>query len=72
MDHHILFNLALWDGVLAAVPGVFAALCYGRYRINRASYEATRAALVVRRAERKTAVEASDAAAAGAAPAPAE
>ena len=47
-----LFNLALWDGALAAVPGVFAAICYGRYRINRASYEATRAALAERRALR--------------------
>lgn len=47
----VLYNLALWDGVLAAVPGVIAAICYGRYRINRASYEATRAALAARRRE---------------------
>ncbi|HEX7947096.1 MAG TPA: MFS transporter [Phenylobacterium sp.] len=50
VDDEVLFNLALWDGALAAVPGVIAALCYGRYRINKASYEATRAALVERRA----------------------
>lgn len=46
----VLFNLALWDGVLAAIPGVIAAVCYGRYRINRASYEATRLALQEQRA----------------------
>lgn len=45
----ILSQLALWDGVLAAVPGVIAALCYTRYNINRESYEATRAALQARR-----------------------
>jgi Na+/melibiose symporter-like transporter len=50
VTHDTLFNLALWDGVLAAVPGVIAAICYGRYRINRASYEATRAAILARRA----------------------
>ena len=50
VDDEVLFNLALWDGVLPAIPGVIAAVCYGRYRINKASYEATRAALVDRRA----------------------
>jgi len=50
VDEDTLFNLALWDGALAAIPGVIAALCYGRYRINKASYDATRAALVERRA----------------------
>ncbi|MBX3482811.1 MFS transporter [Phenylobacterium sp.] len=48
--HDTLVNLALWDGVLAAVPGVIAAICYGRYAIDRASYEATRAAILARRA----------------------
>jgi len=47
----VLFNLALWDGVLAAVPGLVAAYCYGRYRITKGSYEATRAALVARRGQ---------------------
>lgn len=47
----VLFNLALWDGVLAAVPGIVAAFCYARYRISRESYEATRVALVARRAQ---------------------
>jgi GPH family glycoside/pentoside/hexuronide:cation symporter len=46
----ILFNLVLWDGVLAAVPGLIAAICYGRYRISRETYEATRAAILARRA----------------------
>jgi len=68
----VLHNLALWDGVLAAVPGVIAAICYGRYRINRASYEATRAALVDKRAERKAAGAAPPPAVPGGAPAPAE
>jgi Na+/melibiose symporter-like transporter len=49
----ILGHLALWDGVLAAIPGVVAAVCYGRYRINRRSYEATRSALAERRAVAK-------------------
>jgi Na+/melibiose symporter-like transporter len=47
----ILHKLALWDGVLAAIPGVIAAVCYGRYRITRQSYQATREALVRRRSE---------------------
>lgn len=48
--HDTLVNLALWDGVLAAIPGVIAAICYGRYQINKATYEATRAAILARRA----------------------
>jgi Na+/melibiose symporter-like transporter len=47
----ILHKLALWDGVLAAIPGVIAAACYGRYRISRQSYQATREALLKRRSE---------------------
>ncbi len=46
----VLFNLALWDGAISIVPGVLAAICYGRYRINHASYALTRAALAERRA----------------------
>lgn len=45
-----LSGLAWWEGVLAGIPGVFAAICYGQYRINRKSYEATRAALAEKRA----------------------
>lgn len=46
----VLFKLALWDGAIAAVPGLIAALCYARYRISKQSYEETRAALVAKRA----------------------
>lgn len=46
----VLFNLALWDGAVSLVPGVIAAVCYGRYRINRDTYAATRAALMEQRA----------------------
>jgi Na+/melibiose symporter-like transporter len=45
----ILHNLALWDSVIAGVPGLIAVLFYARYRITRQSYEATKAALVARR-----------------------
>lgn len=48
--HDTLVNLALWDGVLAAIPGVIAAICYARYKISRETYEATRAAILARRA----------------------
>ena len=44
-----LFNLALFDGAIATIPGLIAAACYARYRINRQSYEATRVALVLQR-----------------------
>ncbi len=56
----VLKKLALWDGIIAAVPAIIAAYFYGRYRITRASYETTRAAITARRT------------AAAAAPAPAE
>jgi len=46
----VLFNLALWDGAIAMIPGVLAAICYGRYKINHTTYAATRAALAERRA----------------------
>jgi len=46
----VLFNLALWDGVISIIPGIMAALCYGRYRINRDTYAATRDALAAKRA----------------------
>ncbi|MET0272882.1 MAG: MFS transporter [Phenylobacterium sp.] len=46
----ILHNLALWDGVLAAIPGLIAAIFYGRYRITRTSYAATLEALGRKRA----------------------
>ena len=46
----ILQKLALWDGVIAAIPGLIAAFFYGRYRITKESYENTRAAIAARRA----------------------
>lgn len=46
----VLHNLALWDGVIAGVPAVLAAVFYGRYRITRASYAKTREAIAARRA----------------------
>ncbi|HEX2561770.1 MFS transporter [Phenylobacterium sp.] len=45
----IVWNLALWDGVIGGVPGLLAALFYAKYGINRQSYEATKAALAARR-----------------------
>lgn len=74
VEGEVLFNLALWDGVLAAVPGLIAAVCYGRYSINKAKYEATRAAIEQRRAaQAHAAAQAKDApAGASGAPAPAE
>ncbi|WP_309091809.1 MFS transporter [Phenylobacterium sp.] len=72
----VLFDLALWDSIMAAIPGVIAVFFYSLYKIDRNSYEQTRAALLARRAKTK----ADDAAAArkdsgsipDAAPAPAE
>ncbi|MFN3573747.1 MAG: MFS transporter [Phenylobacterium sp.] len=46
----VVWNLALWDGVLAGVPGFIAVFFYARYKITRASYEETKAALAARRA----------------------
>ncbi|MGA0605871.1 MFS transporter [Phenylobacterium sp. VNQ135] len=45
----VLFNLALWDSVLAAAPGLVAAVFYSLYRIDRKSHAETRAALEARR-----------------------
>ena len=50
----VLYNLALWDGLVSVVPGVLAALTYGRYRITRQTYDATKAALNARNAGRAT------------------
>jgi glycoside/pentoside/hexuronide:cation symporter, GPH family len=46
----ILYNMALWDGVMASIPGLIAVVFYARYRITLQSYEATKAALDSRRA----------------------
>ena len=69
----VMHNLALWDGVLAAVPGLIAMIFYAKYNINRASYEATKLALTEHRATARAAVVAEQARPLrGAAPAPAE
>jgi glycoside/pentoside/hexuronide:cation symporter, GPH family len=46
----VLWNLALWDGIIAAVPTFAAAYFYGRYSIDLKAYQATRAAIAARRA----------------------
>jgi Na+/melibiose symporter-like transporter len=48
----VLRDLAFVEGVIAGVPGLIAVFFYAQYRINRQSYEATRAALAERRAAR--------------------
>lgn len=68
----VMHNLALWDGLMAAIPGLIAMLFYAKYNINRASYEATKLALTEQRATARAAVVAEQQAPRGAAPAPAE
>lgn len=46
----VLGRLALWDGLLAAIPGLIAAAFYARYAITRGSYEATKAQIAAKRA----------------------
>lgn len=67
----VLFDLALWDSILAAIPGVIAVGFYSLYGINRRTYEATRAALEARRAAAAQ-PPSGPRPAAGLAPAPAE
>ena len=50
IDIDVLHKLALWDGVIAGVPAILAAVFYGRYRITKATYEKTREAIAARRA----------------------
>lgn len=45
----VVWNLAVWDGLIAAVPGLIAVIFYWRYRITRTTFEATRQALHERR-----------------------
>jgi Na+/melibiose symporter-like transporter len=42
-------RIALWDGVIAAAPGLIAVLFYMRCRMSRSAYETTRAALAARK-----------------------
>lgn len=50
VPNEIVWNLALWDGILAGVPGFVAVFFYSRYRITRTTFDATKAALRERRA----------------------
>jgi Na+/melibiose symporter-like transporter len=52
----VMFNLALWDGILASIPGLIAIVFYAQYRIDRNSYEATKLALTEHRAKARAAV----------------
>lgn len=45
-----IWNLAACDGVLAAIPGIIAAVFYARYGISKAKYEETKSELALRRA----------------------
>jgi Na+/melibiose symporter-like transporter len=68
----VLFNLALWDSIMAALPGLIAVGFYSLYGINRRSYEETRAALAERRANGAVPAAAGPPPKGGLAPAPAE
>lgn len=69
----VLWNLALWDSILAAIPGLVAVIFYGLYGINQQRYQETRAALAARRGQPAVAPAATSVPpAAGTAPAPAE
>lgn len=46
----VVYNLALWDGALAAIPGLIAAAFYARYAINKTKYEETKAQIAAKRA----------------------
>ncbi len=50
-----LWNLALVDGLLAMIPGIICLYFYGKYKINKQSYEATRAEIERRRANARAA-----------------
>lgn len=41
----VLHNMALWDAVIAVIPGLLAMFAYARYRITRTSHEAIQAEL---------------------------
>ena len=45
---HAAGRIALWDGVIAGIPGLIAVLFYMRCRMSRSSYDMTRAALAAR------------------------
>jgi Na+/melibiose symporter-like transporter len=45
----VLKDLLLWDGIIAIIPGLASTFIYTQLKVNRASYEATKAALAARR-----------------------
>jgi Na+/melibiose symporter-like transporter len=55
VDQDVLNHLGLVDGPVAMIPGLIAAFFYARYRINKSSYEATKARLAELRIARATA-----------------
>jgi Na+/melibiose symporter-like transporter len=48
VDLSMVQQIAIWDGLLATIPGVIAIYFYSRCRTTRGSYETTRAALALR------------------------
>lgn len=46
----VVHNLALWDGLLAAIPGLIAAAFYAKYAINKSKYEETKRLIAEKRA----------------------
>ena len=57
VEPHVLFNLALWDGVLVVLPGLVMVACFAQCRFTKADYETTRTALVGRRSDLLAATE---------------
>ncbi|MCF8505735.1 MAG: MFS transporter [Caulobacter sp.] len=53
----VVHNLALWDGALAAIPGLIAAAFYAKYAITRTKYEETKRLIAEKRAAEGGAVE---------------
>ena len=49
LPHATVVNLAVWDGLIATIPGVLATLFYARYRITKASHAAMRDVIAARR-----------------------
>jgi glycoside/pentoside/hexuronide:cation symporter, GPH family len=47
----VIWRIAIIDGPVAVIPGLIAAFFYAQYRIDRASYDATRAKLLAYREE---------------------
>ena len=48
VDPETLFNLAIIDGPVAAIPSLFAIFFYGRYKINKKRHQEIQIALATR------------------------